>query len=41
MKRWLLVKDIVGMRVEVNIAEVYVERYVSGMSLRAKEHGEF
>ena len=32
---------MVGMRDKVNVAEVDVERYVLGMSLGAKEHGEF
>ena len=35
-----MVKDIIGMRDKVNVAEIDVERYVSGMSLGAKEHGE-
>ena len=41
MKRWLLVRDMVWMRNKENAKEVDVERYVLGMSLGAKEHGEF
>ena len=33
-------RDMVWMRNEVNVEEVDVKRYVSGMSLGAKEHGE-